>query len=64
MGALGLASGTLGLTAMWRNVTGVVASVAALNNAVLPLWMIIFGVGLFRLGSGTDARSLAAWPSR
>ena len=46
----GLASGALGWIAMWRNVTDVVAPVAALNNAVLPLWMIVFGVGLFLLG--------------
>jgi hypothetical protein len=52
MATLGLASGTLGLIAMWRNVTGVIAPVAALNNVVLPLWMIMFGVGLFRVGSG------------
>jgi uncharacterized protein DUF4386 len=49
---LGLACGTLGWIAMWRNVTDVVAPVAALNNAVLPLWMIVFGVGLLRVGSG------------
>jgi hypothetical protein len=49
---LGLASGTLGLIAMWRNVTDLVAPVAALNNAVLPLWMIVFGAGLLRVGSG------------
>jgi hypothetical protein len=49
---LGLACGTLGLIAMWRNITGVVAPVAALNNAVLPLWMIVFGVGLIMVGIG------------
>ncbi len=51
----GLASGSLGWIATSRNVTGVVAPVAALNNAVLPLWMIVFGVGLFLLG---DAQPL------
>ena len=34
---LGLACGTLGWIAMWRNVTDVVAPAAALNNVVLPL---------------------------
>jgi hypothetical protein len=38
--------------AMWRNITHVVAPVAALNNAVLPLWMIVFGVGLLTVGNG------------
>ena len=33
---------------MFRNVTGVVAPVAAINNYLLPLWMIAFGVVLFR----------------
>jgi Domain of unknown function (DUF4386) len=47
---LGLTCGMLGWMAMWRNVTGLVAPIAALNNAVLPLWMIVFGVALFRLG--------------
>jgi uncharacterized protein DUF4386 len=44
--ALGLAAGALGWIAMWRNVTGLVAPISALNNAVLPLWMIVFGIGL------------------
>jgi uncharacterized protein DUF4386 len=48
--ALGLTAGTLGWIAMWRNVTGVVAPVAALNNAALPLWMIVFGVTLLAIG--------------
>ena len=43
----GLASGVLGWITMWRNVTDAVAPIAALNNAVLPLWMIVFGVALW-----------------
>jgi hypothetical protein len=31
---------------MFRNATDVVAPVAALNNYLLPLWMIVFGGGL------------------
>jgi hypothetical protein len=54
--ALGLASALLGWIAMWRNVTDVVAPAAALNNAVLPLWMIVFGVGLLRLAGARAAR--------
>jgi hypothetical protein len=48
---LGLASAVIGWIAMWRNVTDMVAPAAALNNALLPLWMIVFGVTLFRLSS-------------
>ena len=33
---------------MFRNVTVAVAPVAAVNNYLLPLWMIVFGVVLFR----------------
>ncbi len=34
---------------MFRNVTVAVAPVSAINNYLLPLWMIVFGVVLFRL---------------
>lgn len=40
----------LGWVAMWRNVTDMVAPAAAVNNSIFPLWMIVFGGGLFRLG--------------
>ena len=33
---------------MFRNVTDVVDPIAAVNNYLLPLWMIIFGVALLR----------------
>ena len=33
---------------MFRNVTDAVEPVAAVNNYLLPLWMIIFGVALIR----------------
>jgi drug/metabolite transporter (DMT)-like permease len=33
---------------MFRNVTIAVAPVAAVNNYLLPLWMIVFGVVLLR----------------
>jgi hypothetical protein len=49
MGWLGIASGVLGWLAMWRNVTDVVGLAAELNNIVLPLWMIVFGIGLIRV---------------
>jgi len=51
LAAFGLVAGTLGWIALWRNVTGVVAPISALNNAVLPLWMIAFGMGLLTVRS-------------
>jgi hypothetical protein len=45
---------------MFRNVTDVVAPVASMNNYLLPLWMIVFGVGLLRFGSHTSAGGAAA----
>jgi len=51
LAAFGLVAGTLGWIAMWRNVTGVVALLSGLNNAVLPLWMIAFGIGLLTVRS-------------
>lgn len=46
--AVGLATAVAGFVGMFRNVTVVVAPVAAINNYLLPLWMIIFGVVLVR----------------
>jgi hypothetical protein len=45
---LGLATGALGWIGMFRNLTSAVAPVAAVNNYLLPLWMIVFGVVLLR----------------
>jgi hypothetical protein len=47
-GWLGLATGAAGLIGMFRNVTDAVAPVADLNNYLLPLWMIVFGISLLR----------------
>jgi len=44
----GLAVAAGGFVGMFRNITGVVAPVAAVNNYLLPLWMIGFGVVLLR----------------
>jgi hypothetical protein len=46
--ASGLLTGVLGWVGMFRNVTTSVAPVAALNNYLLPLWMIVLGVVLLR----------------
>ena len=45
---LGLATAAAGLIGMFRNVTGAVAAVAEINNYLLPVWMIVFGVSLLR----------------
>src|SRR5438093_11864423 len=45
---VGLAVACAGFVGMFRNVTAVVAPVAAINNYLLPLWMIVFGVVLLR----------------
>jgi len=45
---LGLVAGLAGLVGMLRNVTAAVAPVAAVNNYLLPAWMIVFGVILAR----------------
>ncbi len=52
MGYLGIATAAAGLIGMFRNAAGVVAPVAAVNNYPLPLWMIVFGVGLLRHQAG------------
>lgn len=44
----GLVTGLLGLVGMFRNVTSAVAPVSAVNNYLLPLWMITFGILLLR----------------
>jgi len=44
-----------GLIGMFRNVTVVGASIAALNNYLLPLWMVTFGVGLLRVSGSHGA---------
>jgi hypothetical protein len=48
VGYFGVFTAIAGMIGMFRNVTGVVSPVAALDNYLLPLWMIIFGVALVR----------------
>ena len=55
VGYFGVFTAALGLIGLFRNVTGVVSPVAEVNNYLLPLWMIIFGVALVR----DDNRSMA-----
>jgi hypothetical protein len=60
MGYVGVVTAVAGLVGMFRNVTGVVAPVASMNNYLLPLWMIVFGVGLLRFGGHASAGGAAA----
>jgi hypothetical protein len=48
IGCLGVFTAAAGMVGMFRNVTDAVDPVAAANNYLLPLWMIIFGVALIR----------------
>ena len=48
MGFLGVTTALIGLVGMFRNVTPLVDPVAEVNNYLLPLWMIVFGIGLMR----------------
>ena len=55
----GLVVAGAGFVGMCRNVTTLVAPVAAINNYLLPLWMIVFGVVLLRMRV-PDAQTQAA----
>lgn len=48
IGWLGIVASAAGLIAMFRNVTPAVSAIAAMNNYLLPVWMIVFGIGLLR----------------
>ena len=48
VGWVGVGTAALGLVGMFRNVTGVVAPIAEVNNYLLPAFMIILGVALLR----------------
>ena len=48
IGWLGIATAFAGLVGMFRNTTAIVTPIAEVNNYLLPIWMIVFGVGLIR----------------
>lgn len=48
VGYLGVVTAVAGMVGMFRNVTNAVGFVAEVNNYLLPLWMIVFGVSLLR----------------
>ena len=53
----GSAASLLGGVAMLRNAVPLVEPVAALNNAVLPIWMLVLGVALLRHRKGSHIAS-------
>jgi len=48
VGWLGVVTALSGLIGMFRNTFSGTASLAEINNYLLPLWMIVFGVSLIR----------------
>ena len=48
VGWFGVGTGVAGLLGMFRNTVAAAAPVAEVNNYLLPLWMIIFGVSLLQ----------------
>lgn len=48
VGWLGIITAVAGLVGMFRNALPIVAPVAEVNNYLLPVWMIVFGVSLVR----------------
>ncbi len=55
IGWVGVATATFGLVGMFRNVTGALAPIAALNNYLLPAFMIILGIALVRWPAVPDS---------
>lgn len=63
----GASASLLGGLAMLRNVIGWVEPIAALNNVVLPIWMLVLGVALVRhrprlLGLASPSQRLETRP--
>ena len=58
IGWIGVAAAVAGLIGMFRNVTTIVAPVAALNNYLLPLFMIILGVVFVRFKTVEENRRI------
>lgn len=54
----GLLTGFMGWIGMFRNLTTAVSPVAAINNYLLPLWMITLGIILVRHREPDSVRSL------
>ena len=59
IGWFGIVTAAAGLIGMFRNVTPAVQPVSAINNYLLPLWMIVFGVALLRYNRQAHRLALA-----
>jgi hypothetical protein len=57
IGYVGVVTAFAGMIGMFRNVTHAVAHIADINNYLLPLWMIVFGVSLIRHHRGSKSLS-------
>ena len=57
IGYLGVITAVAGMIGMFRNVTPLVGWVAEINNYLLPVWMIVFGVALIRTPRLSDHQS-------
>lgn len=55
IGWVGVGTAAFGLVGMFRNVTSAVAPIAALNNYLLPAFMITLGVALVRWPAASDS---------
>lgn len=60
LGLFGILAACTGLIGMFRNAVDVVDPVAELNNYLLPLWMVAFGIGLLR---AREVRPVAPIPA-
>jgi hypothetical protein len=59
LGLFGICAACTGLIGMFRNAVDAVDPVAALNNYLLPVWMVAFGIGLLRAGVRSASPILA-----
>jgi hypothetical protein len=66
VGWIGVVTAVAGLIGMFRNVTNVVAPIAEVNNYLLPLFMIIFGLVLirWRVSEKPATHTVATFPER
>ena len=60
VGWLGIVTAVSGILGAFRNVTPLVAPIAALNNYLLPLFMIILGVAFIRWDAGASPAAQAS----
>ncbi len=66
-GPAGLTVAAFGAVAMFRNVTDLVDPVSEVTNGLLPLWLLVLGLGLARYGTrpevATTARATTTRPA-